>query len=133
MLALTFEGAAGGENFLRQIGGRIGQRRRHGGLCRYCGNWRGLCLTAPDQDTAGLIYRQTLAVDQLVLEGLQVCLVQLELDLESTISQPATPPEHGGRLVQHLFKGHDGFSPHSSSSVLASWMSAVSNPVANQP
>ena len=47
--------------------------------------------TRPDQDTAVLIHRQALAVDELVLEGLEVLVIELEVQLEGPIGQASTP------------------------------------------
>src|SRR2546430_17526947 len=62
--------------------------------------------TGPDQHAAVFIYRQALAVDQLILERFEVCLVELELQLEGAIGQAAAPLEQGDGLIQYLLKGH---------------------------
>ena len=62
--------------------------------------------TRPDQDTVVLIHRQALAVNDLVLEGLEVLVIELEVQLEGPIGQASTPLQHGHCLVQHLLKGH---------------------------
>jgi len=46
-------------------------------------------VTRPDQDMALFIPRHTLTVDELVLKRLQVHLVELELQLESSIREAA--------------------------------------------
>ena len=107
LLALAFEGAAGGENLLGEIGGGVGERR-----LRRCRRWRGdggrsgACIAGPYEDTAVLIQCQALAVNEFVLESLQVCLVELELELQGAIGQAAASLEHGDGLIQYLFKGH---------------------------
>jgi hypothetical protein len=70
LLALAFQGTTRGENFLREIGRGIGQRGRLLGGGGRCGSrGRGASGSAPDQDAAGLIDREALALDELVFEG----------------------------------------------------------------
>jgi hypothetical protein len=47
-----------------------------------------------------------LAINELVLERFQVCLLQLELELEGTIREASTPLEQGDCLVEEILKGH---------------------------
>ena len=61
-------------------------------------------LTAPDQDPAVLIHRHALAVDELVLEDLQLCLIQLELELEGPIGQATPLAQEGDDLIQDRHK-----------------------------
>ena len=69
LLAFAFQRAARGEDFLREIGRGVGEwglrgcpRRRRGGRR---GSWR----SRPDQDTARLIDRQALALDDSSLSA----------------------------------------------------------------
>ena len=88
LLALAFQGAAGGEDFLREIGGRVG-RAEHAP-----GRWRtvrrrggGASVARPDQDVAPLIDRQALALDEFVLQIFQGRVIELELPLEGAVGQ----------------------------------------------
>jgi len=80
LLALALQGTAGRENFLGEIGGGVGERRPSGCPCSRCGGWRrGARVTGPHEDAVVLIHRQALTVNQLILEGLQVLVIQLEV------------------------------------------------------
>src|SRR5262249_38384679 len=61
---------------------------------------------SPDQDVAPLIDRQTLALDEFVLQIVQGRVIELELALEGAVGQAAAPLQHGNRLVENLLKGH---------------------------
>ena len=67
-------------------GGRGGLPAEHRGR-----TFGGVRPTRPDQDTAVLIHRQALAVNELVLEGLEVLVIELEVQLEGPIGQASTP------------------------------------------
>jgi hypothetical protein len=103
MLALAFEGASGGEDFLDQMERRVCMRstcliaRWH----RHCGR-----TSSPDQDSFPLVDRHLLGLDELGLEIFEVVIVQVELPFEGAIGHAASALEHGHRLVQDLFKGH---------------------------
>src|SRR4029453_5433620 len=73
---------------------------------RWCGWRRRAHVTGPHEDAVVLIHRQALTVNQLILEGLQVLVIQMELQLERAIRQTSAPLEHGHRLVEDLLKGH---------------------------
>ena len=60
----------------------------------------------PDQAAARIIVHLRIRIENGVLEGLQVLLVQLELEFESLIRHTPAALEHGKRLVEHLLKGH---------------------------
>jgi hypothetical protein len=60
------------------VGRRAGRRRRGGGCSR------------PDQDAAGLIGREALALNELLFERFQVRVIELKLELEGAVRQ-ATP------------------------------------------
>jgi hypothetical protein len=107
LLAFAFQGAAGGENLLGQIGGCVGARRRHGCLGGQGSGWRRAPrLTGPDQDFAGLIHRQPLAFDEFNRQVFQRRVVELELPLEGAVGHPTAALEHRHRVVQNLLKGH---------------------------
>jgi hypothetical protein len=59
-----------------------------------------------DQDTAVLIHRHTLALDEFVLHIVQGCVVELELPLEGAVGKPPPTLEHRDHLVKALLKGH---------------------------
>ena len=99
LLALAFQGTAGHENLLGEIGGRVGERR---GRCVLwgCGSRRrGPRRTGPDQDPAVLIHRQALAVDEFLLQVLQRHLVELELPLQGAIGQTTPLTQQGDHLI----------------------------------
>ena len=66
----------------------------------------GLRATRPDQDSTVLIDGEPLALDEFVLEILQIVVVEVELALERAIGHAPTALEHGDRLVEDLLKGH---------------------------
>ena len=110
LLALAFEGAAGGEDLLGEVrrGVRPGARVPVRCACR---GWRGsggAVTAAPRSRPARslFIHRQALAIDELVLQIFQGCVIELELPLEGAVGQASTPLEHGHRLVEDLLKGH---------------------------
>ena len=95
---MTFEEVLDQAMAMLQRRGRLGHWRS--------GAWWHRCTTHPDQDTAVLIHCQALAVNEFVLEGLEVLVIELEVQLEGPIGQASPPLQHGHRLVQHLLKGH---------------------------
>src|SRR5262249_16781597 len=101
------QGTTGRENFLREIGGGVGERRSSGCPCARCGGGRrGVYISDPHEDAVVLIHRQTLTVNQLILEGLQVRVIQMKGQLERAIRQAAAALEHSHRVVEDLLKGH---------------------------
>src|SRR2546425_558271 len=74
---------------------RLGCRRRGGG--RSC--WQRLSPTRPDEDASRFIEGQALALDELVLQGFEMRLIQLELELEGPIRQAATLAQEGDGLI----------------------------------
>src|SRR5215510_5859546 len=65
--------------------------------------WHTAC---PDQHFAVFIDSDTLRLDELFLERLQVLVVQLELELERTIGDPPAGSQQDYDLVQYLIKVH---------------------------
>jgi len=47
-----------------------------------------------------------MCVEELLLEVVQCCVVELELPLEGAVGDTAMPLEHGHRVVENLLKGH---------------------------
>src|SRR5262249_32983442 len=86
-----------------QQGGHGRQHRIEapGRLSRYC--WRSM---GPDQTAARIIVHLRRRIKDGVLEGIQVLLVELELEFEGLIRHTPAALEHGPRLVEHLLKGH---------------------------
>src|SRR5215831_15321358 len=60
----------------------------------------------PDQTAARIIVHLRRRIEDGVLEGLQVLLVELELEFEGLIRHTPTALEQGKRLVENLLKGH---------------------------
>ena len=63
-------------------------------------------VTRPDQDGPVLIGREPLALDKLVFERFQVLGIQLKLQLEGPIRQPAALVQQRDRLIDHRDKVH---------------------------
>ena len=53
-----------------------------------------------------LIDREALPLDDFVFQVIEVGIIEIELPLESTISQAATALQHGNRLLQDLLERH---------------------------
>ena len=47
-----------------------------------------------------------LRVQEFVLQGGELLIIQRELELEGPIGHPPAPLHHGDRLVENLLKGH---------------------------
>jgi antitoxin component of MazEF toxin-antitoxin module len=108
LFALTFQGGTGGQNLLRQMWRRVGQRRwfrlphRQGG--------RG--VSHPHQHLAVFVAGQTLGVDDLGLEILEVLVVERKASFERPIGHTSLVLEQ----VENL--GHDFVKRHTHSSTL---------------
>src|SRR5215510_3947285 len=61
---------------------------------------------SPDQATALIIDHVGVRVEEFLLEGLQVVVVQLELEPECPVRHPPSTLEHSDRLVENLLEGH---------------------------
>jgi hypothetical protein len=107
LFALTLHGVSAGEDFLRQIRRRVGQRGL--GLPQR-GSGGGVChrgrVARPDQAAPRVIDHVGLRIEEFVLQGGEVVLVKLELELKSPIRHAPTALEHGNYLVEDLLKGH---------------------------
>ena len=107
VLALAFEGGAGGEDFLRQIGRGVGQRGTLlGGGGRCGGRGRGASITRPDEDVALLIHREALGVDEFGFEILEVGVIEAKLPLQSPIRHALTLAEEDNHLIEDRVKVH---------------------------
>ena len=62
--------------------------------------------TGPDEAAPRIVAYLWVGVEEFVLQIIEDILLQLELPLEGTIGDPATPLEHGHGLLEHLLKGH---------------------------
>ena len=107
LFALAFQGTAGGEDFLGQIGWGVSEGGSSKGLhgSRGGGGSR-TSVTRPDQDVAPLIDRQALALDEFVLHILEGRVIELELPLEGPIGQAAPLAQQGNHLIHHRDKVH---------------------------
>jgi hypothetical protein len=108
VLALTFEGAFGGEDFLRQIGRGVGKWGRFS-----LRNWsarrasrRRLRSAGPDQHGPLLIGRETLTVDEFNLEIIEGRVIELELPLERAIGHAAPLAQQCNHLIHDRDKVH---------------------------
>src|SRR5437870_2318412 len=89
------------------MGRRIGERRTllcPPWRCRRCGGRRS--TPHPDQDFAILVNSESLALNDFVLQILEVGVIQIELPFEGAIGHTATALEHCDGLVQKLLKCH---------------------------
>ena len=113
LLALAFQGTTGGEDFLREIGGRVGERGR--GLHGFRGGGR--CgLTHPDQHRALLIDGTLVDLNDFHLQVIEVRVIEVELALERPVRDAAALAEQRQDLVQHSVKVHDRLSTYLSGS-----------------
>ena len=107
LFALAFESTARGENFLREIGRGVGERYAVLGA-GWHGDREGHGASAPDpdQDSARLIGREVLGLNEFLFEGVEGVVLQLELDLECTIRHTLTLTEDGNHLIEDGVKVH---------------------------
>ena len=79
---------------------------------RRCGGWRwgrgG--VAGPHQDSALLIDRKLFGLDDFVLEGLEMVVVQPEPDLDRPIGEPPLALQQIEYLCEDLIKGHGHLS-----------------------
>jgi hypothetical protein len=90
LLALAFQGAAGRENLLGEIGRCVGERGRS--LHRFGGGDR-RDLTCPDQHGALLIPSTLLDLNDFHLQVVEVRVIEIELALERPVRDAATLAE----------------------------------------
>src|SRR5215475_2613705 len=107
LLAFAFEGASGGEDFLGKIGRGVGQRGTSLGGGGWGGGWDGgTSVPDPDQDSARLIGREMLGLNEFLFEGVEGVIIQLKLDLECPICHALTLTEEGNQLIEDRVKIH---------------------------
>ena len=75
------------------------------------GRWHGCSVARPDQHGAVFVGREALALDEFILEVFERRVIEAELPLQQAIGHPASPLQHGHRLIHDLFKGHRCSSP----------------------
>ena len=80
LLALAFQSAAGGEDFLREIHRGVGERGTRGVPAGALAKSQ---APRPDEDFAILIDGQALGIDDFVLEAVQGVLIEIEPDLSA--------------------------------------------------
>ena len=117
LLAFPFQRAAGGENFFREIGRGVRERRLgrgpHGSGGDDGGGPRGV---SPDQAVPRVVDHLGLRVEQFVLQGGELCVIQRELELKGAIGHTAPLAQESHRLIHHRDKVHPD--------VLPAWCSA---------
>jgi hypothetical protein len=113
LLAFAFERAARGEDFLDQVWGCVGTRRRcprgpqdRGGRSRRGGGWGWLGLSGPHQTPAVFIHNLGMGKEELFLQVFQRRLIEAKLPFERAIRDPLPAPEQLHDLVQHRVKVH---------------------------
>ena len=107
LFTFAFQGAARGEDLLGQMLRSIRQGRPFLVGSWEGGRWRFRRWDAsPNQDFALLIDGELLGLDEFLLQGLQVLVAQLELDLEGSVGD--TPPalQERAYLIQHRIEIH---------------------------
>src|SRR4029450_1372957 len=85
-----------------------------------------LGIADPDQNSAILVRRDTLGINEFFLEHIEVLVIQIEAHLQGAIRHPSLAFEERNNLFQDVIKRHDRSSTNSSSNALASLRSAVS-------
>src|SRR5262249_36036196 len=63
-------------------------------------------VTTPDEDTSIFVLGDSLSVDELVLDGLEHVVAQVELHLEGTVGDAAPPAQGCNGLFEDLFERH---------------------------
>src|SRR5262245_28340892 len=107
LLAFAFEGTAGGEDFLREIRGRVGEGCLLDGPHRRCDSGgRGARVTGPDEASPRIVAYFGVGIEEFGLHIFQGRVVELKLPLEGAVGQASATLEHGDRLVEDLLKGH---------------------------
>jgi hypothetical protein len=103
LLALAFQGTAGGEDFLGEIGRRVGAR---GTLGRGSRRGRARGVPGPHEHFPVLVGRHALGIDELGLQVFEGIFIESELAFERAIGHAASTLKHGQRLVHNLLEGH---------------------------
>jgi hypothetical protein len=104
LLAFACQGSAGGEDLLGQVGRRVGQRRLVGG--RWGSSGGSFRSAGPDQDSTPLIDRQPLGLDEFLLQGRKLRLVQGELHLKRRVGDTPTTLQKLADLIEYGIKVH---------------------------
>ena len=69
--------------------------------------WRCWSCARPHQTSAILIGHGVLGVEEFFLERFNRLVIQMELEFERPVRDPATLAEQGKNLIQHRVKVHD--------------------------
>ena len=86
LLALAFEGGAGGEDLLGEVRRRVGERcfcSVSGG--RYGWQWGSGCAAQPDQASAPLVGREALGLNELDLQVFAVVVIRVKPPLRGAV------------------------------------------------
>ena len=107
LLAFAFQGTARGQNFLRQIGGRVGQRDMLGRL-DWGSRWRGcrVSVARPEQSSALLITHLRMRVEEFVLEILEGGIIELKLPLQRSICHTLALAQEVNHVIKEGIKVH---------------------------
>ena len=105
LLALAFQGRAGREDLVSEMGWGVGERYMllvlpEGGGCGR------RSVPSPDQHFPLLINGEPLSVDEFLLEGLHGVVIQGELELERSVGDASSLSQEFHDLVQHCVKFH---------------------------
>jgi hypothetical protein len=87
LFALAFQGTPGGQDFLRQIGGRVGEQGL--GLYRR-GGYSRCVLASPDQHSTFLINSTLVDLNDFHLQIIEVRVIEVELALERPVRDAAS-------------------------------------------
>src|SRR5215475_5128061 len=68
--------------------------------------WYAFSLPSPDQNSATLIHRNALGINQLFLEHIQILVIQIEAHLQCTIRHPSLAFEEREDLGENFIEGH---------------------------
>ena len=107
LFTFAFQRRTGGEDFLGQVGRRLGERRPvlggggcWGGCWGYCRGFR------PEQAAARIIDHLGVGIEEFVFKRLQLVVVEIELDLEGAIGDPPTLPQEVYSLIKRRIEVH---------------------------
>ena len=107
LFALAFQRAAGRENFLREIGGGVGEWCLCSGLHGSSGASRNRAsVIGPDQTSTHVVAHLRLRVEEFVLQGSELLVIQGELDLQGPIGHASPLTQQGDRLLHDRDKVH---------------------------
>jgi hypothetical protein len=107
LLAFAGQRTAGGENFLGEVRGGVGQWRTVlRAVRKNSGRARRVGMTGPDEDPTVFIDCELLGLDELGFEILQNGVIKLELPLEGSIGDSFALAEENHDLIEERVKVH---------------------------